>query len=309
MRDSDLVFGVDPDAPFLLLPSFFYTRVTGSRYLLLVTDLWPDVVFDYKVASFGLLRKILTIISIFSYRVSDRIVTITEPLKENIQRYYVPAEKVDVVELAVNLSVFTPKILSNGELDSLNLPFSEERFTVLYSGSLSVMYDFDAILNAAEMLRDYKDIFFIIRGHGDMKGHILNQVSERRLTNVLVRGIVPDIETVVKYINLANVCLVPLTETPGGDITHPSKLFEFWACGKPVIVISKGELSALMKKVGGGIALDIGSSQALADAILELYNDPEKVEKMGSRGLAHVASRFSTSVMKENLSKVIKRIM
>jgi len=309
MRDADLIFGVDPDAPFLIFPSFFYTRVTRSRYLLLMTDLYPDVVFDYEIASSPLIRKLLTIVSIFSYRISDRILTITYRLKENIQRYHVRADEVDVVELAVNMSVFSPMILADDDLVSFDIPLVGERFVVLYSGSMSLMYDFDAVLSAAELLRDYENILFIIRGHGEKKDHVLEVTSEKGLTNVVVRGVVPDLETVVKYINLADVCVIPLADTPSGDITHPSKLLEFWACGKPVVVLSKGELSRLVSDVDGGIALEVGASEGLADAILYLYRNGERAKEMGLKGFEHVASRFSTHVMQRNLSKVIKRIV
>jgi len=309
MRDSDLIFGVDPDAPFLIFPSFFYTRVTRSKYLLLMTDLYPDVVFDYEIASSPLIRRLLTIISIFSYRISDRILTITHRLKENIQRYQVSADKVDVVELAVNMSAFSPMNLAADDLVFFDIPLIGERFVVLYSGSMSLMYDFDTMLSAAELLRGFEDILFIIRGHGEKKDHVLDVVSEKGLTNVVVRGVVPNLETVVKYINLADVCVIPLTDTPGGDITHPSKLLEFWACGKPVVVLSKGELSRLVSDVDGGIALGVGSSEGLADAIINLYQNRERAREMGSKGFEHVASRFSTQVMQRNLSKVIKRIV
>ena len=309
VRDSDLVFGVDPDAPFLFIPSRVYSLILGSRYLLLVTDLWPDVVFDYKIASSSLVRRLLTVVSVISYRCSDLILVITRSLRDNIQRYSVPAEKVEIVELGVNLSVFKPMELLTDDFSAFDLSGVESSFVVLYSGSLSLMYDFDTLLDAAHLLRGFEDILFIIRGQGEMKDHILKTISDRELSNVIFRGVVPEIETVVKYINLADVCVIPLTDTPRGDITHPSKLFEFWACGKPVIVLSKGELSNLVNHVGGGTAITVEDTKALVEAILTMYQNREIVRKMGTLGLEHVDSRFSTDVMRRNLSKVIKQIL
>ena len=309
VRDSDLVFGVDPDAPFLFIPSRVYSLILGSRYLLLVTDLWPDVVFDYKIASSSLVRRLLTVVSVISYRCSDLILVITRSLRDNIQRYSVPAEKVEIVELGVNLSVFKPMELLTDDFSAFDLSGVESSFVVLYSGSLSLMYDFDTLLDAAHLLRGFEDILFIIRGQGEMKDHILKTISDRELSNVIFRGVVPEIETVVKYINLADVCVIPLTDTPRGDITHPSKLFEFWACGKPVIVLSKGELSNLVNHVGGGTAITVEDTKALVEAILTMYQNREIVGKMGTLGLEHVDSRFSTDVMRWNLSKVIKQIL
>jgi len=309
VRDSDLVFGVDPDAPFLFLPSRVYSLLLGSKYLVLVTDLWPDVVFDYKIASSGMVRKLLTLVSVISYRCSDLILVITHRLRDNIQRYSVPAKKVEVVELGVDLSVFRPIELTADDIFDFDLSRYDSSFVVLYSGSLSVMYDFGTLLDAAHFLRSYEDILFIIRGQGEMKDQILNTISDRELSNVVYRGVVPEIETVVKYINLADVCVIPLTDTPRGDITHPSKLFEFWACGKPVIVLSKGELSNLVNQVGAGTSVPVEDAETLARAILAMYHDRDRVREMGAVGLDHVDSRFSTEVMRRNLSKTIKRIL
>jgi len=305
IRGVDVIFGVDPDAPFLLIPGLVYSRLAHSRYLLLVTDLWPNVVFDYGVVTSSLLKKMLTMVTTLSYRLADRILTITDRLKEGLLQHNVPDDKIDIAELGVDTSVFHPIQLSKNDLIEMAFPHTEARFIVLYSGSLSIVYDFNNLLEAAALLEDNRDIVFIIRGHGEMKHHILSVISGRRLKNVFVRGVVPDIETVVKYINHASVCVVPLAGSSSEDITHPSKVFEFWACKKPTIVCSRGELANLVESTGSGIAVDVGDPKLLAEAIAYLYRHPEESEEMGMRGLVHVDRRYSKQVLRKKMGRLI----
>ena len=307
--DFDLLFGIDPDAPFLLFPSYIYSRLKKVKYLLLVTDLWPDVVFDYNLVSSKLLKRIISKWSTLSYDLSDKILTITNDLKKSMLRYVEDPDDIAVVELAVDLSVFQPQGLSEQELVLMDLPSKQDKFVVLYSGSMSIMYDFDVMIEAASILRDYKDILFVIRGQGEQSQHIIDEVAARGLENVMVRGVVPNIEDVVKYVNYADVCVIPLARASSEDITHPSKLFEFWSCGKPVIVASRGELTKLVKKSGAGIAVEVDSPQQLVDSILQLNNNRDTGSKMGETGRRYVDSRFSTHIMEKNMRDLVESML
>ena len=84
-------------------------------------------------------------------------------------------------------------------------------------------------------------------------------------------------EKVAKCINYSDVCVMPLKpEMLTSTITRPSKVFEFWACGKPVVSCTKGEMEHLTNQSGAGIVVEPGDAEGLAASIKRLYENPNE---------------------------------
>ncbi|MCK4257141.1 glycosyltransferase family 4 protein [candidate division WOR-3 bacterium] len=306
IRKTNLVLGLDPAAPYLLLPSFLFSHILRAKYIVRVTDLWPDVFFDFEVAKSKFVRKIVSLLTITAYKKANHIMAFTPNIKPGIMKYGIPEEKISAIEIAVDTSVFRPISEARKESTVLGLPNLESKFVVLYSGAFALTYDFDAFLEAAKRLEGLSDVLFVLLGDGDAKVHILEKLDELKLKNVILLPPVTEGELVAKYINCSDVCVVPLKpEMVTSTITRPSKTFEFWACGKSVISCSEGELMTLMKESQAGIALKPGEPEALAKAIKFLYLNREVAEDMGGKGREFVVNRFSYDVLETNLKEMI----
>ena len=151
-------------------------------------------------------------------------------------------------------------------------------------------------------------IHFIIRGDGDQKEYIKKKISELRLVNVNLLDPVTDTETVVSFINAASVCVIPIRDSKSMDMTHPSKLLEFWSCGKPVICTTKGSTAKLIREFDAGIAIDPMDKEALVRAILFLFENPKKLIDMGRNGRINVMNSFSFNRIREKLCKELDQL-
>ena len=74
----------------------------------------------------------------------------------------------------------------------------------------------------------------------------------------------------------------------------PSKMFEYMACEKPIIVSIKGEASKLVFESKSGISIEPENALDLSNAILTYFSDKEKRYNDGKNGLKFI---------KENLIK------
>ena len=92
-------------------------------------------------------------------------------------------------------------------------------------------------------------------------------------------------------------------------ITRPSKTFEFWACGKPVIACSKDEMAALIEQSEADIALPPGDPDILAEAIKQLYSNRGLAADMGKKGREFVLHRFSYDALDRNLTKMFDQLI
>ncbi|MCP4610448.1 MAG: glycosyltransferase family 4 protein [Planctomycetes bacterium] len=193
-------------------------------------------------------------------------------------------------------------------MEAFGLPNPKDKFVVLYAGAFALTYDFGALLKAAKMLES-EDILFILLGDGDAKNEILDTIKKYDLKNVMMSPPVAGAEKVAKYINYSDVCVMPLKpEMLTSTLTRPSKVFEFWACGKPVVACTKGEMEYLTNESGAGIIVEPGDVEGLSEAIKNLYQNPEKTSEMSKKAREYVVRRFSYESLRTSLITTLNNI-
>jgi colanic acid biosynthesis glycosyl transferase WcaI len=298
-----IIFTVSPETPYFAVTAPVIRFLKSSRHLALVTDLLPDVAYEMGLVKSSLLRRIIKSFCIHAYQNSDCIMVITESLKKRLIDYGIPIDRVTVVELAVDTTIFKPQAV---DPDFIQVPSIMDKFIVLYSGSFGYMYDFDLILEAAKAIEDLSDkIHFIIRGDGDQRSYISEKITKLSLRNVTLLGPASNPDLVISFINIASVCVIPMREGASVFLTHPSKLFEFWSCQKPVICASSGETANLINRSKAGIATPPNDKQAMIDAILYFFNNKQTADEMGSNGRKLVENEFSFERIREKFTDVI----
>jgi glycosyltransferase involved in cell wall biosynthesis len=73
----------------------------------------------------------------------------------------------------------------------------------------------------------------------------------------------------------------------------PTKMLEFMACARPVILGVDGHARKVMEQANAGIFITPEDPAALADAVLRLAADPALCESLGRNGRQHVLRHYS----------------
>lgn len=306
-RGSRFVLGLHPPPAFQVFPGLVFSRVLGASYVIRITDLWPDVVFDFDLSDSGLFTRFVTALARCTYRAADHIMAFTPQIRERLIRQGVPEDKISMIEMAVDTDVFRPMPEMLEEGAALGLPTPRKDFVVLYAGAFALTYDFASLLEAARLLVG-EEVLFVILGDGDAKAEIIAGISDCGLDNVVMPRPVSGPEEVARYINYSDVCVIPLKpEMVASSLTRPSKLFEFWGCGKPTICCAKGELEDLMHQSDAGIAVEPGDAKALAAAIRRMKEDRELTLSMGLRGRDYTLKYFSYEALEAKLKHMFEQ--
>jgi glycosyltransferase involved in cell wall biosynthesis len=95
------------------------------------------------------------------------------------------------------------------------------------------------------------------------------------------------------YISAADLCLVMLKRTELFKTVIPTKLLEYMACERPVIVAVDGQARKIVEAAGAGMYTEAEDSRALARAILDLADCPDQRQKMGLKGRQYIIDNFS----------------
>ncbi len=300
---TDVILGTSPEPPFLIIPGFFLNKFKRAPYVLTLGDLWPNNVFDLDILNNKLIIELVKFSTLISFNLSKTIVVITNSIRTGLLSNGISSEKVSVVELGVDTNCFKSKKKDT----SLEEGLFNDKFVVMYSGIFGPTYDFDILLKAAKLLEHLPDILFVIRGDGECKEQIVSKISKLSLTNVRVLGTVANTEKVIDYLNSADLFVIPMKNVKVSETAHPSKLFEYLACEKPVICCTKGELADLVKTAKCGLVVEPDDCDALAKSIEILYLDSQKRLEMGKKGRAYVIQNFSYEIIGKKLVHILKK--
>jgi glycosyltransferase involved in cell wall biosynthesis len=183
----------------------------------------------------------------------------------------------------------------------------EGKFVAIYAGILGIAQGLETVIEAAKLLRDREDIRIVIIGEGPSKNDLTKAISEFGLANVVLISEQPR-EQIPSFLSASDAALIPLRNVEIFKGALPSKLFDAWACQRPVLLSVDGEARILMEQARAGLFVPPEDSEKMASAILQLKSQPETREEMGVRGRELTIRYFSRKAQAENLAKILTSI-
>jgi colanic acid biosynthesis glycosyl transferase WcaI len=257
-----------------------------------VRDLWPESLAAVGAGSAGsFLHRTLGAIAGFLYRRADRIVVVSPAFKDHLMRYWnVPPEKIATVENGVEADIFRLHPAALEVRKDLKL---EDRFLICYIGTMGNAHGLGTLIEAAEQLRNtLPNALFLLIGEGAEKDELVKLAAARGLHNILFLGQQPR-ERIPAFVSAADLCLVMLKKTELFKTVIPTKLLEYMACERPVILAVDGQARSIVEAAGAGVFVEPEDSRALVKAIADLSSAPERRLQMGASGRQYILSNFS----------------
>jgi glycosyltransferase involved in cell wall biosynthesis len=162
------------------------------------------------------------------------------------------------------------------------------------------------ILELIEIMPDLIDsnsnIKLLLVGEGELTTSLQARVDVLGIKdNVIFCGRRPLAEMPV-FINAADICLAPFFDerSPQTGLS-PLKLFEYMACGKPVIASALGGLDEIFQAHDMGEVVSLSDPKVWTKSILSLLNNPERMKSCGENGRKAVLEKFNWKVISENI--------
>ena len=168
------------------------------------------------------------------------------------------------------------------------------RFMVGYLGVIGQQEGIEYLLEAARYLRDERgrdDIFWGIVGGGPHLDALRRKATEMGLDDIVeFTGRVPD-DTMLTYLNTADVCVNPDEYNAMNDKSTMNKVLEYMALGKPIVQfdLTEGRFSAQ----DASLYAKRNDAHDLADKIAQLLDDPARREAMGAFGRNRILNELS----------------
>jgi glycosyltransferase involved in cell wall biosynthesis len=213
-------------------------------------------------------------------------------------KYKLPPERFRFVPHGADEAVFHPRPLSP----------PDDQFRVTYHGGYLPSHGMDAIIGAADLLRDRPDVRFHFYGSGPEKARIVGRAEALALPNVTFHGFVSQDE-LLDSLAQAHVCLGVFGTTRQAQFTVQNKVWEGLAMGRPVISGDSPTIRAALADRQEVYLVERDDPQALAGALCELRGDPQLRERIAAAGHRRYLVGNSTVAIGRQMKEALEAVL
>ncbi|WP_046174530.1 glycosyltransferase family 4 protein [Domibacillus indicus] len=255
-----------------------------------VRDLWPESAIDTGVLTNSFLIKTAYLVEKLSYKFANRINVLTPAFKQTlIDKKGVDPDKIIFIPNGADLDIFQPGPKENWVRDEYNL---HGKFVITYMGAHGVANHLDSLIDTAKECQEHKDIVFMLIGDGMQKKHLMEQVKNEGLNNVLFVDSQPK-KKVPDFCNASDVCTAVLKKVDTFKTVYPNKVFDYMSCARPILLGIDGVARELVEESGSGYYVDPENPLDFKEKILSLYHNEQLQKHLGESGLSYVREHFS----------------
>lgn len=266
----------------------------------MITTIHSDYKLDFKDNFYK--RLIFTTLNKVALKRFNYYIAISDTFKDMLVSRGFESSKIYVVYNGIDLDEEMQYVSKEEFLNRYDINY-KDKFIVGIAARLDLVKDHETFLKAAaRVLKNRKDVIFLIAGDGSDKKRLLSISNDSGINDsVYFLGHVKDPYSFFNAIDI-NV-LTSISES------FPYVILEGARMKKTIISTKVGGVGKLIKEEYNGNLIDVGDSEALADNILRLVEDKEKIRVMGENLYNDVESSFSSTAMAEEHVRIYEEII
>ena len=242
---------------------------------------------------------------------SDRIVSVTPQIASYLMaNFNCQPNEIKIIGNGVNTKIFHPitdKALLANWKKSLGIEMDE--VVTVFVGNLARWQGVDILIESGlRLLSTGEKLRFLIVGDGPLKENLMRRVSRSEFKRDFIFVGMIDYQNIPFFINISDFCVAPFilrrNEKTG---VSPLKIFEYMACGKP-IVASRVEGLEFIEEEGVGCLIEPEDVESLRKALYDLIKEPQERIRMGQKGSQIARENFSWESRVIEIEKVLKEL-
>jgi glycosyltransferase involved in cell wall biosynthesis len=303
LRRGDVVLTVT--APFMLPYAVAAAaKLKGARSALIMHDLFPDVlVMAGLLKPRSIATRAMRAANAWMFRTLNAVITIGRDAERPLMSYRGMTR--NKIRFIPNWATLAPALRPVTADNAFRKPMSA-RFVVGLSGNLGFTHDPDIVFEAARLLREEKEIHFLLSGWGIGFERLKQLQAAADLSNVTFIGRVEDAQ-LEAFLAAADVWIIPYRKNVAG-VSVPSRFYNLLAVGRPVVLVSEPEAEAALivaeNRLGWVVAP--GRPDELAEAIRMAFRSEDR--SMADRAVK-AATRFDRVAAMNAYADVIGELL
>jgi len=295
-----------PSPPLSIgINAYLIAKLTGSKYIYNVQELYPDIAVNLGViTNKGLIRWLASVES-FIYNRAAAVTSITESIQNKVAARMRDPKKAFLIPNFVDFGDIVEAPRANTFSQHYQI---ENHFVVTYAGNLGIPQNVVFLIEAGKLLQMEKEITILIVGDGTEKEAFRRYVESERLSNIHVidyqsYSVMPLIyaTTDVFYVGQA-------LDAHSDGI--PSKTYRIMANQKPILAVTApaSDLARCIDDSAAGRVVASENPSDLAHAILEMKAQRLELQQCGQKAYQYAVGAFERKNVSRQYDQLIRTI-
>lgn len=265
-----------------------------------ISTIHSDYELDFKDNFYK--KMVFTTLNKIALNKFDYYIAISDSFKDMLIERGFKSEEIYTAYNGIDLDDEISYVSRDDFLKRYNID-SGDKTIVGIIARLDQVKDHETFIRAANrVLKDRKDLMFLIAGDGNDKKRLNSIVEELGIDEyVHFLGYVNDPYSFLNAIDI-NI-LTSISES------FPYVILEGARMNKTIISTKVGGVGMLIKDNYNGYTIDIGDYETLAERISYLLDDKEKIKTMGLNLYQDVKDNFSSKSMAERHIEIYQEIL
>ena len=279
------------------LHGFILKILQGKPWIVKVHDIIPDPSISNSLFERIFINSCYGVFIKNIGKKADKILVLTKEIKTLLTENGHLPSKVAVIPNGVDTKIFCPAIYKEN---------SNSKKSILYIGSMMPEDGVDHLIRAFSLLEKEYQLNLVLVGDGPERLHLFELVKKLNLEKKVAfyRNVPHDL--IPEFIRRAYITVGPLRFSPINAYTIPTKILEYFACGKPVVTspVSKD----ILRDESTGLVVKDNTPEKIAEKFSVLVEDEELATKLGRNARQLVEQRFDWTRIIDQLEKEIEEV-
>jgi glycosyltransferase involved in cell wall biosynthesis len=208
--------------------------------------------------------------------------------------------------------VIIPNLVNPEEFKTDSKKYIEGKLTIGYAGTPVEKDGIDDLLKSFALVNTINpDTHLLIIGDAT-KGSVIPELKKKALDlkiqdNITFTGLV-DFNEVPALLNACDILVLARPQSIKAEAGFPTKLGEYFACRKPVVVTSVGDIKTHFENTDAVLLAEPGNIQSIAGAIKSLIADKEKRIRIGNNGCEWMMQNLEYKTVSKKVHEFIESI-
>jgi glycosyltransferase involved in cell wall biosynthesis len=299
-RGIDIVYATS--TPLTVgIPAITLKYLKRVPYIFEVRDQWPEIPIEMGIIRSKILTNLLRLLEKIIYKQSVAIVALSPGMANGIRAKLKQQKKISVIPNSSDTNIFRPDI--DGSEVGRERGWTG-KLVLMYFGAMGKANGLRFLVDAANRLKEYEDIHFVLIGDGNEKASLINKVKRYGLKNIEILDVFPKTE-LPRIVAACDISTVIFANYPILQHNCANKFFDSLSAGKPVLLNYSGWQARIIEEHNAGFGCELCNLEQFIERVLFLNSHRDQLVEMGQNARRIAQDRFARDKLAQQALETI----
>jgi glycosyltransferase involved in cell wall biosynthesis len=270
-----------------------------------VRDQWPEIPIELGIIKNRFLIKLLSWLEKLIYQNSAAIIALSPGMAEGVRRVSGPGVSIITIPNCCDTDLFRPDI--DGSTIRKEYGWGD-KLVFLHAGAMGRANGLEFVIDAAERLKDHRDITFALIGDGSQKDTLIKKIKQLDLNNVEILEPIPKAQ-LLQVFAACDVSMVIIANFPILELNSANKFFDSLSAGKPVLLNYSSWQRKILEDNAAGYGCDLCNTDEFIEKVLYFYSHRDELSKMGQNARRVAIEEFDRDKLAARVLAFLEEVL